>query len=288
MNLVAIGDLRGTIDDAIRPLASDLDTTPYELRLVLNAGLPAVVLTTVDESLARAAVAAIARHGHAAISCDRRDVVPSSGMTLLRDFQLEKTGLLAHLGSGDQLSYADIAVMLRATHRTTSETTEEVKERKLRPVMAIATGGLVLSKTTARTVTSSRAHNEQVLYIFQRGAAPPWLLRERSAHYGGLGAELRPTSLENYATTIRRLRECAPHAVYDERLMRNRPLRGVADGIEATDVYAHLLAKHLAKRLKCQLTGKISMRRIILTPVSNYQKLANGSLQDWRDCENEN
>ena len=86
MQIVAIGELRGTVDDAIRPLASDLGTTPYELRLALNAGFPAVVLVTVDETLAKAALAAIARHGHAPIACDRRDVVSSSRMTLLRGF----------------------------------------------------------------------------------------------------------------------------------------------------------------------------------------------------------
>ncbi len=247
MHIVAIGELRGTIDDAIRPLGADLETTPYELRLALNAGFPAVVMVTVDEALTRAAVAAIARHGHVPITCSREDVVPSSRMTLLRNFKFAAGGLVAHTGSDEELPYEDIAVLLRAMHRSTTETTESVKERKLRPVMAIATGGLVMSKTTTRTVTSSTAQNEQVLYIFRHGGRPPWLLRERSAQYVGLGAELKPTSLENFNNTIQGLRRRAPSASYDERLKTSRPLRGVADGIEATDIFAHLLAKYLAK-----------------------------------------
>jgi hypothetical protein len=247
MHIVAIGELRGSIDDAIRPLAADLQTTPYELRLTLNAGFPAVVLVTVDETLAQAAVAAIARHGHAPITCDRNDVVPSSRMTLLRSFKFTAGGVTAHSGSDEELPYGDIAVVLRAMHRTTTETTETVKERKLRPVMAIASGGLVMSKTTKRTVTSNTAQNEQVLYIFRRSGAPPWLLRERSAQYVGLGTELKPTSLENFNNTIQGLRKRAPGASYDERLKSSRPLRGVADGVDATDILAHLLAKHLAR-----------------------------------------
>ena len=245
MYLVAIGELQGTIDDAIRPLAGELGITPYELRLLFNAGLPAVVLTTVDEILARAAVAAIARHGHSPLFCDRRDVVPSEHMTLLRDFQFTKSGIVPQRGSSDQLPFDDIAALLRATHRTTSETTEDVKERKLRPVMAVATGGLVLSKTTTRTVTTKTARNEAVVYLFRRSASPPWLLKERSASYVGLGEHLRPTSFENMAKTIQLFREYAPGAAYDERLMSSRPMRGVADGIEATDLFAYLLAMHL-------------------------------------------
>jgi hypothetical protein len=248
MHLVAIGELHGPIEAAIRPLADDLGTTPYELRLLLNAGFPAVVLATVDETRARAAFAAVARQGHAALACERCNVVPSARMTLLRDFELTQAGLVPQAGSSDRLPYDDIAVILRATHQTATETMQTVKERKIRPVMAIATGGLVLSKTTKREVAVRTENREQALYIFRRSGQSPWLLRERSARYGGLGAELRPTSLDNFTTTIRRLREHAPGAAYDERLVNCRPIRGVADGIEATDLLAHLLALQLAER----------------------------------------
>ena len=100
------------------------------------------------------------------------------------------------------------------------------------------------SWSTTRTET-----REQVLYIFPRSSSAPWLLRERSARYGGLGAELRPTSLDNFARTTERLRQRVPEAAYDERLMTRRPIRGVADGIEASDILAHLLAIHLRARI---------------------------------------
>jgi hypothetical protein len=246
MHLVAIGKLHGSVDAAIRPLADDLGTTPYELRLLLNAGLPAVALATVDETRARAAFAAIARLGHTPLACQRGDVVPSTRMTLLRDFELTRDGLVPQAGSSDRLPYGDIAAILRATHQSTTETMQEVKERKLRPVMAIATGGLVMSKTTKREVAVRTESREQGAYIFRRSGQSPWLLRERSARYGGLGADLRPTSLDNFATTLRRLRENAPGAAYDERLLSCRPIRGVAEGIEATDLLAHLLSLQLA------------------------------------------
>jgi len=230
---------------AIKPLASDLGTTPYELRLLLNAGCPAVVLATVDETAARAAVAAIQRNGHASVFMDRRDVMTNDQMTLLREPQFTPAGLLAHPEPSDRLPYGDIAVILRAMHRTSSETTQTVKERKLRPVMALATGGLIMSKTTTKSVTSSSVKSEAVLYIFRHSAQSPWLLHERQVRYTGLGAELRPTSLENFMLMIRKLREHAPSAMYDERLMSSRPMRGVADGVEATDLFAHLLALHL-------------------------------------------
>jgi hypothetical protein len=243
--VVAITEWRGPADSP-QPVAADLETTAYELKLTLSAGFPAVVLATVEESRAQAAMNAIERHGHRAAMCHRATMVPSSAMTSLRDFQLHADGLVASTASPEFMAYAELLALVRATHRTTTTSTEEVKERKLRPGMAIATGGLILSKKTTREVTTKTETREQVLYLFRRDRAAPWILRERDARYMGLGADLRPTSLENFATMIRRLRELAPLAYYDERLMSGRPIRGVAEGIDATDILATLLANDFA------------------------------------------
>jgi hypothetical protein len=243
--VVAILELTGRPDGLPR-LATELGTTLYELKLTLGAGLPAVVLATVDAALAEHALQTIEAHGYEAELCDRRTIWASDRMTEVREFRLEPDALVAS-ASGERLPYDDMLALLRASHRTATTTTESVKDRKFRPGMAIATGGLVLSKTTTREVTTRRETREQVLYLFRRSGDAPMILRERTARYAGLGADLRPTSLENFATTVKHLRERAPRAFYDERLMSGRPIRGVLEGIPATDLLAHLLAAHAAK-----------------------------------------
>jgi len=250
MFLVAIAELRGSLDAAVSELAADLNTTPYELRLLLNAGFPAVVLSTVDESLARSAMKVIQTRGHAAVSCDRRSVCMSRNMTAPSSFMFAATAFMGAESGSDALPFDDLGAILRATQREATETTEEIKERKLRPVMAVATGGLVMSKNTTREVVKRAETREQVLYLFRRSGAPPWLLRERGTRYTGLGKDLGPTSFANFQTTIKKLRECAPGAAYDERLMNGRPIRGVTVGADATDLLAHLLAAHLMRSVK--------------------------------------
>jgi hypothetical protein len=248
MFLVAIAELHGGVDTNLGSLAAELGTTLYELRLLLNAGLPAVVVASVDAAKARAAEAALGRHGHSVVACDRADIVPTRAMTALTDFAFTPHGLLPGGGATRELPFDDVGALLRATQRTTTETVEEVSERKFRPGMAIATGGLVLSKKKTREVAVRTEQREQVLYLFRRSGEPAWILRERGARYGGLGGALRPTALENFQTTIARLRQSAPRAAYDERLMNGRPVRGVADGGDATDILAHLLATYLMGR----------------------------------------
>ena len=248
MYLVAVAALNGKPDAAqLSSLAEELGTTAYDLRLVLNAGLPAVVSMSGDEAVARAAQAAITRRGHAAVLYDRAAVLPSAKMTALRQFELTETELIADRASGEAMPLADLSVIVRALHRSSQHSVEQVKERKLRPVMAVATGGLVLSKTVTKEVATTTSTRDQVAYLFRRGSPHPFILRERGANYRTLGARMTHSSFENFTTTIARLRELAPHAAYDERLMNSRPIRGIGDGSDAIDILAYLIAEHAGR-----------------------------------------
>jgi hypothetical protein len=244
MYAVAIAQLSGNAAP-LGELASALGTTLYELKLVLNAGLPAVVALTVDPTAAASAVAAIERHGHRSVRCDRRSLVPSSGMTPIADVRFDADRLRAGTAEDSGLPYSDILALLRATLRSRETSTREEKERKFLPGMALASGGLILSKTTKRQVVTHTDTREQVLYVFRRSGQTPWILREQTARYAGLGADLAPTSLENFRTTVQRLRVSAPSALYDERLLSPRPVRGIPDATAATDLLAHLIVADL-------------------------------------------
>jgi hypothetical protein len=241
MYVVAIAALSDPGAD-LRQLALDLGTTLYELKLVLNAGLPAVVVSSVDVSVAAGAMRAIEKHGHRAISADRRTFTASAAMRAVVDVRFD-TDEFRGDANGDGLPYQDIFALLRALHRSQQTSVREEKERKFRPAMAIATGGLVHSKTTSQKVVTRTETREQVLYLFTRSGDTPWILREHGARYSGLGAALSPTSLENFKTTLEGLRQRAPSALYDERLMAARAIRGIADGAAATDLLAHLIVR---------------------------------------------
>ena len=247
MHLVAIAELKGQLDTPqLNALATDIGTTAYELRLLLNAGLPAVVLVTSDGAQAKAAYDAIHRHSHVPAICDRSRTVQTASMTTLRHFEITPTHLTSDPSSGETCPWEDISVMLRALHRSTRETVETVKERKFQPGMAIASGGLILSKKITKDVTTTTATREQVLYLFRRSGQNPWILRERVASFAALGPAMAPSSFENFTKAVAQLRKLAPKAVYDERLLVSRPIRGLGEGSDSTDLLAYLLADYLA------------------------------------------
>jgi hypothetical protein len=250
--VVAIGELAGPVEAEALALAADLGMTPYEVRLNLTAGLPAIVLMSTDRERAVTVYNRIAARRHGTILCDSDDVVPSQAMVSMRRFRLEPDAVLADDSAAEtRLEYDDIHVLLRAVHRTSDTDVEHIRERKFRPGMALLTGGLVMTKKQVREVERTREGREEVLYIFRQSGATPWLLYE-SSQFQGLGKDLDPTRHGNFMTTIRLLRERSRFAKYDERLVARRKLPELSiasddDGATAgMDLVAHVLAQCLA------------------------------------------
>ncbi|MDH5675662.1 MAG: hypothetical protein OEZ06_26295 [Myxococcales bacterium] len=258
MFAVAIAALATPIADEAVALAADLGSSAYEERLKLNAGLPAVVLQTDDRERAITLLGHLRGRGHTAYACDLSAVRAADEMTAMRAFSFGPDAVLLSDDPTSQLPYKSILVLLRAVHRIETTTQSTTKEKKFSAARAMASGGLIRNKTVTTERTSTGDERHQLLYIFRSDGGVPWILWEQRAHYGGLGSELMPSRTQNFIKTIGLLRQRAPHAAYDERLMRparlppggqrlqrNRAVDGrahVSSSSAGVDLLAHLMA----------------------------------------------
>jgi hypothetical protein len=261
VHVVAIAELATSLEAEAAALAADLGTTAYEERLKLAAGLPAIVLTAAEHGPARALAEKLRLRRHQVIVCDAATVVPSEAMIPVRTFAFEPDALVVPEQPGVRLPYDDVLALLRAVHKGRTETHAEVAGKQFSMGRAILTGGLMTSKKVTRDEKTVSEERDQVLYVFRRSGETPWLLRERGTHYAGLGAQLGPSSTQNFLAVIARLRAAAPAAFYDERLLnaRGAPTRAVrvkSVGSESVstsqasgvDLLAHLLARWVGAR----------------------------------------
>ena len=231
-HVVAIGTLGTTLEAEAKALAEDFGSTAYEERLKLAGGLPAIVLTTRDSIAAQALVAKLRGRGHRAQACRVSDIVPASAMIVLRQFQLDDDALAT---GRERLPCSDISVLIRARRQSTATAVDIVKDKKFDLGRAIVTGGLMTRKTEKREVITRSETTEQVLYLFRASGRVPWILREHSAHYGGLGAALAPSTMRNFTIAVEQFRTRVLQARSDDALLRQTALVDV-------DLYAHLVA----------------------------------------------
>ncbi|MBX3192573.1 MAG: hypothetical protein KF819_36650 [Labilithrix sp.] len=259
MDVVALLTLGTSVEAEAAVLAPDLGITVYETALLLRVASPIPLLRTDDRARALDLVAKLRARGHDAIACDGATVAASGSMTRVRSFRLEAGALVNADAEGktSRLPWDEIMALVRAVHRTRSERIEKSVQTKVSFGRAALSGGLGAIKTTTKETKHTTDDRENVLYVFRRFGAP-WLIEQSSARYEGLGSDLRPSQTENFTTLVRRLRESAPHAPFDERLMIPRgsseTMRASATGHQqstagAVDLLAHLVAMAITRSL---------------------------------------
>ena len=150
---------------------------------------------------------------------------------------------------------------MRATHRSRTDERTTQTERSFRPGRALMTGGMMMTGTRTIEKTKITEERTNVCYLFRRSSDKPWLLRQDEAKYQGLGGDMQPTNALNFARTVQRLRELAPAAMFDTRLVsvKRIPERAVDLDVTGTgtaissstfgvDLLAHLLAMYFAQK----------------------------------------
>jgi hypothetical protein len=215
--IVAVTELRSPIETEAARIAEDIGSTPYEVRITLTAGMPAVVLTTQDKELAQRVLSRICERGNLAVGCDDGYVVDSESMVTMKRFRMDPDGYRTEEAPNELLPYGDVLAIVRATHRQSSSSRTVVKERSFSAGRALLSGGLVMTKTTTRETKQSTDEREHVVYLFRRSGERPWIMRQDEAKYNALGAQMQPTNALNFPLAVTRLRENSPTALFDTR-----------------------------------------------------------------------
>lgn len=259
MFVVAIAELHGPPEDEVAALAADMGATAYDARLLLAAGTPAIVKTTPDRALALDLLSRLRARGHGAVACDASAVVSSEDMVAMRRPRLEVDAVTLDDRSTERLPYSDVLALLPAVHQRRVDTAVQTRETKLSMGRAVMTGGLAFTKTVKTSTRNATEERDVVLYVFRKSGGSPWLLRERGTGWAGLGLPLAPSESENYRLAVAALRERAPGATFDDRLMTRKAaerssLTGgggnttVKTSSQAgVDLLAHVLAMWLAR-----------------------------------------
>jgi hypothetical protein len=230
MRLVALIRPPADPEEAVRALAEAAAMTVAESRMRL-APEPPALLARLDDGPAEALAANLRARGLAVLAVDAR--VPSDADRLVaRSFSFEADGAHFAPRTGEPMivPWGEIAMILRAVRAARSDSEHTEKSTRLSVGKAVVTGGLMFTKTTERTVRTSEEATEQLVLVYTRSGSAV-TLAETQLEFSGLGA-LQPSRTANMAELARRLRERAPTAFSDDRLLRlgRRTLPFVAGG----------------------------------------------------------
>ena len=231
MKLVVLARAPADPDGAARSLAEAAGLALAEARMRLAREPPALLARLAPER-ADALAAGLRAAGLAALALPDR-APTDRDRTVAHAFSLEPAGLgcTPRFGEPLRIAWGDVLAVLRGIRATRSESEHTEVSKRLSVGTAVATGGLKLTRTESRTVRSSEETTEQVILVYARDGRVA-ALAERELDFSCLGPGMQPSSTANMAELARRLRERAPGAFHDDRLLRlgRRPLPFVAGG----------------------------------------------------------
>lgn len=245
-------------------LAQELGEQAYDLRLKLGGQLPAYVYRGPDLARAQAVLAILHRRGHGAVACDVDSVHSSDTMLTPRGVHIESECVVVERGvAQDVLRYDELLAVIHAMETAGVDGLAKTTERKVSLGRAALSGGLLWTKSASTEKKIQSRDAEAVLYLIRLSGQAPILLRQHSIRLSGLSGPTPPTSVEAFHTLVAQLRQRAPDALYDNRLLvskRKATIAGhVANSTTTTtslsnasenDLAAHLIAlAHLKGQL---------------------------------------
>ncbi len=246
MFAVGLVTLATSTEEEAPALAGDLGMTAYDARLLLARGVPCIVLRSSEKDRAVTVLKRLRARGHQAVAFDTGAVTARSQMTRPRALRFESGGLCAEAG---QLPYDEVVVLIHGTRPTRDETVHTTTHRQFDLKGAVVTGGLKLTKKVTKQHSLVIEDREQFLLVYPRPPSPPWTLEESALHYHCLGAEMTTNRMENLRKVVDRVRQLAPHAQFDDSLLRFAKAGHDKLGEQAIDEQAHLIALCAAKGL---------------------------------------
>jgi hypothetical protein len=259
MKLVATLAAPVPLEQRAQELAAETSAALAECRMRL-AGEPPLPFARLPDAEAEALAQRLRAKGWTVATCPLPPPGDESRL-LARTLELLPGEVRFSPRAGEPMALRDedIAVVLRGLRSATETSSRTVKERKVAFGSAILTGGLKLTRTSEREVKSVSESVEHFLFVYD-GSGRCAALYDSQLAFGSLGQDIQPTRLGNMQFIAGTLRRRAPHARFDDRLLRlgKRPLplvgsgeRGTgagqthADTASSVDAIAWLLFQHL-------------------------------------------
>lgn len=265
MKLLALLKAPPSNEAARQILARVLGMTAAEAGMRLAAEPPSL-LALLPDADADAHVQTLRAHKLAAASCPVP--VPTEGRLVARTLSLAPDAVTfeERQGAALRILWPEVRAILRGQQLLRTETQSVKKVRQFSMSRAVLTQGLSMTKTSEQTVRSQQEETTHFVRVYARSGEWATVEDDQMA-FACLGNQLQSTKLGNIQKVVELLRQRAPHALYDDRLLRlgRRPLPFTiaapptlregrtevsrTDTGSSVDVLAHLLVDGLREGL---------------------------------------
>jgi hypothetical protein len=207
----------------VNSVAAIINKSPTSTRLLLAGEVPKIVFQTESLPDAEAIAENLRRLGLAVLALPDAELRQLPPVFEAQTLELGDEEALFRDDSGAEkrMSAGDVFLILIGRVESSVEVERERSKRKFSWGRTIMLGGIPAWKKVKETVTDKSSLAEDFARLYSRKSNEPGVeLRQHRLNYSFLGAERAASSVLNFTTVVRRLREAFPEAIFDERLAK--------------------------------------------------------------------
>ena len=221
MKLLALVRRPVELEGILPAVAEILGMALAEARMRL-AGEPPLLIGRLESAAADARCAALGKLGLSVLALE--EAVPRQDRLDARTFQWTPSAarFSPRAGPSEEVVWTDVTAILKGMSATRLDTQAVEKSKQFSIGAAVITGGLKMTKTTSHTERTRQLDTEQCLYVYSSLGARI-RLREHALDFSCLGSAMQSVRVANMTVLGQQLQERAPHAFYDDRLVRLGP-----------------------------------------------------------------
>jgi hypothetical protein len=192
-------------------------------RLLLAGELPRIIAHADSPPAAATIVLNLRQLGLAALALSEAELrhLPKIFEAQTLEFSQKAVTFRDSAGGEKRLSTGDVFLILTGRVESSTETKTTRSRLKFSWGGTLVTGGIPVFRRVKETTTEKSSQTEEFARLYSRKSAEPGIeLRQHQLNYSFLGDERAASSVVNFATLVRRLREAFPKAIFDDRLAK--------------------------------------------------------------------
>jgi hypothetical protein len=219
---VAIAPPATLEEELVNKVAAIVAKNLYETRLRLTGKIPKIIANYDNMQMAESTARSLRELGLVAIVCTDSELRKSPQIYKAHMLKLEEQAALFWDKSGQTRRIEPRSVFLIINGRMQTYTETEVTKtvRKLNILATVLTGGIpIRSKVKEKTTTTSYQSDSFVRLYGLLSPEPLVELPQHGFDYSFLGTEMASSSTANFNTTVTKIKNTFPQAIFDDRLV---------------------------------------------------------------------
>jgi hypothetical protein len=192
-------------------------------RLLLAGEVPRIIAHADSPPAAEAIMKALRQLGLAALPFPDSELrqLPQIFEAQTLEFSEKAVTFRDSAGGEKKMALSDVFLILNGRVESSTETKTTKSRIKFSWGGTLLTGGIPVFRRVKETTTDKSSQTEDFVRLYSSKSAEPAVeLWQHNLNFSCLGAERAASSVVNFSTLVRRLREVFPEAIFDNRLAR--------------------------------------------------------------------